>query len=74
MIPVKCNVHSWMRCYIGVLEHPYFAVTNRDGKFAIEGLPPGDYTLAAWHESLGELTQSIVLHKGEAGEGKFVYR
>lgn len=57
MIPVKCNVHAWMRSYIGVVDHPYFAVTGPDGGFEIKDLPPGTYTIAAWHEKLGELTQ-----------------
>lgn len=64
MIPVKCNVHNWMRSYIGVLEHPYFAVTNADGKFTWPDLPPGKYTLAVWHESLGELTQELTVAPG----------
>ena len=50
MIPVKCNVHPWMRSYIGVVSHPFFAVTGDDGTFTIKGLPPGKYTLEAWHE------------------------
>jgi hypothetical protein len=53
MVPVKCNIHSWMHCYIGVLDHPYFAVSGADGTFAIRNIPPGDYVLAAWHQTLG---------------------
>lgn len=53
MIPVKCNIHSWMHCYIGVVDHPYFAVSGADGTFTIGNLPPGDYVLDAWHEKLG---------------------
>jgi len=53
MIPVKCNVHNWMRAYIGVVSHPFFAVTGEDGTFTIKGLPPGTYTLEAWHEKYG---------------------
>ena len=53
MIPVKCNVHPWMRSYIGVVGHPFFAVTGDDGTFTIKGLPPGTYTLEAWHEKFG---------------------
>jgi plastocyanin len=59
MIPVKCNVHSWMHAFIGVLDHPYFAVTGPSGAFEIKNVPPGDYTLAAWHETLGEVKQSV---------------
>jgi plastocyanin len=51
MIPIKCDVHGWMKSYVGVLSHPFFAVTGPDGKFEIKGLPAGEYTLAVWHES-----------------------
>lgn len=54
MIPVKCNIHPWMRAYIGVVRHPFFAVTGEDGSFSIAGLPPGKYTLEAWHERYGK--------------------
>jgi plastocyanin len=50
MIPVKCNQHPWMKSYVGVLNHPFFAVTAEDGSFTIKGVPPGKYTLVAWHE------------------------
>jgi len=53
MIPVKCNVHPWMRSYIGVVNHPFFAVTGDDGTFTIKGLPPGKYTIEAWQEKYG---------------------
>jgi plastocyanin len=54
MIPVKCNIHPWMRAYIGVVHHPFFAVTGDDGSFSIAGLPPGKYTVEAWHERFGK--------------------
>src|SRR6266852_2569769 len=53
-IPVKCNVHPWMRSYVAVLKHPYFAVTGKDGTFNLSDLPPGNYTIEAWHEKLGK--------------------
>ena len=56
MVPFKCDVHGWMNAYVGVLEHPYFAVTDKDGKFTLKGLPPGTYTIEAWHEKLGTQT------------------
>jgi plastocyanin len=52
MIPIKCDVHGWMNCYAGVLNHPFFAVTGKDGKYNIPGVPPGEYTITAWHETL----------------------
>ena len=53
MVPFKCDVHGWMNAYVGVLDHPYFAVTDKDGKFELKSLPPGTYTIEAWHEKLG---------------------
>lgn len=50
MVPVKCNVHPWMKAYIGVMKHPFFAVSDETGKFTISGVPPGKYTVVAWHE------------------------
>lgn len=73
MIPVKCNVHSWMRAYIGVLEHPYFAVTSANGEFSFANVPPGDYTVAAWHEKLGELKQQVHLSASGKATVNFTY-
>ncbi len=61
MIPVKCNVHAWMRSYIGVVDHPYFAVTGEQGVFELKGLPPGEYTIEAWQEKYGTLEQKVTL-------------
>ncbi len=74
MIPVKCNVHAWMKSYIAVMEHPYFAVTGADGGFHFASLPPGTYTVAAWHETLGELTQPFTVAAKAEGQVAFVYR
>jgi hypothetical protein len=74
MIPVKCNVHSWMHAYIGVMEHPYFAVTAADGAFQLPNLPPGDYTLAVWHEKLGEQTKQIHVGPSENAAVDFTYQ
>jgi plastocyanin len=61
MIPVQCDVHGWMNMYIGVTEHPYFAVTGTDGSFTLENVPPGTYTLEAWHERYGVTTQQVTV-------------
>jgi plastocyanin len=61
MIPVKCNIHRWMRAYIGVVDNPYFAVSGADGSFEIGNLPPGDYVIEAWHETLGNQEQKITV-------------
>ena len=51
LVPVKCNQHPWMRAYVGVLKHPFFAVSAEDGSFTIKNVPPGKYTVVAWHEN-----------------------
>ena len=61
MVPFKCDVHPWMASYMGVLEHPFFAVTGPDGSFSIDGLPAGDYELEAWHEELGAQTLNVTV-------------
>ena len=73
MIPVKCDVHSWMRSYIGVLPHTYFAVTGKDVAFDISGLPAGDYVLEAWHETLGTRTMSMKVEAGALAIANFSF-
>jgi TonB family protein len=65
MIPIKCNQHPWEKAYLGVLDHPFFAVTDRMGAFTITGLAAGDYRLAAWHEKYGEQLIDISLEPAE---------
>jgi plastocyanin len=74
MIPVRCNIHQWMHAYIGVVEHPYFAVTGPDGSFDLSNLPPGDYTLAVWHEKLGDQTKPVHLAASGNEAVDFTYR
>lgn len=74
MIRVKCNIHSWMRAYIGVVDHPYFAVAGDDGRFEIRDLPAGDYTLAAWHETLGEQETKITVAPSGKAEANFQFK
>lgn len=73
-IPVKCNIHPWMRGYIAVFKHPYFIVTKEDGSFALPNLPPGTYTIKAWHEKLGIATQTITIGANETKELSFVFK
>ncbi len=63
---IKCDVHGWMGAYVGVFEHPFFAVTAEDGSFSIGQLPAGTYTLAAYHEKLKEAEATVTV--GEGGE------
>lgn len=73
-IPVKCNVHPWMKSYIAVFKHPYFAVTGKDGSFQLPDLPPGEYTVEAWHEKLGTMTQKITVAAGESKSVDFAFK
>lgn len=73
MIPVQCDVHGWMSAFIGVTGHPYHAVTAADGSFTIEGLPPGDYVIEAWHETLGAQTMNVSVGEAETGTADFTY-
>ena len=73
-IPLKCNVHPWMRSYIAVLKHPFFAVTDKEGNFELKNLPPGTYTIEAWHEKLGTSTQKITVSSGDTKELEFVFK
>jgi plastocyanin len=61
MLPVKCNQHPWMKMYINVVKSPFYAVTDKSGKYEIKGLPPGDYTIAFVQEKLGEQDQKVTV-------------
>ena len=61
MVPLECNVHGWMNAYVGVVDHPYFAVSGADGSFTIGGLPAGTYQVEAWHETLGTQTGEVTV-------------
>jgi plastocyanin len=74
MVPFKCDVHGWMNAYVGVLDHPYFAVTNDSGKFELNKLPAGTYTIEAWHEKLGAQTQSVTLADSEKKDVTFTFK
>jgi plastocyanin len=74
MIRVKCNIHSWMHAFIGVLDHPYFAVSDDTGTFTIPNLPPGDYTIEAWHEKLGTQDQKITVSPSGKATADFTFK
>lgn len=65
MVKFKCNVHPWMNAYVGVVDHPFFNVSDDQGGFTLAGLPAGTYTVEAWHEKFGTQTQSVTLADGE---------
>jgi hypothetical protein len=73
MIPVKCNQHPWMKMYLNVSAHPFFSVSQKDGTFQIKGLPPGEYTIAALHERMGEKTQKITVGAKETKSADFAF-
>jgi len=74
MMAVKCNQHPWMKMYINVVKSPFFAVTGKDGKFEIKGLPPGTYTLAAVQEKLGEQTQQVTVAAKDSKTVDFTFK
>jgi plastocyanin len=61
MVPLKCDVHAWMNAWVGVVNHPYFAVTGPTGDFSLPNLPAGTYTVEAWHEAAGTTTGSVTV-------------
>ena len=74
MIPVRCNVHQWMRGYIGVVANPFFAVTDEKGGFTLKGLPPGSYTVEAWQEKLGVQDLQVTLGPKEVKLIEFKFK
>jgi len=73
MFTIKCDVHPWMRSYCAVLDHPYYDVTEKDGKYRIEGLPAGEYTITAWHEKLGPIAATVSVPEGGEAKHDFAF-
>ena len=74
MLKFKCDVHGWMNSYVGVLPHPYFGVSQANGSFTIAGVPPGTYTIEAWHEKFGAQSQQITLGAKESKPISFTFK
>lgn len=74
LFPVRCDVHPWMKAYVGIFEHPWFAVTGKDGRFEIKNVPPGQYTLTAWQETYGTLHMKVTAANGEVSSARFTFR
>jgi len=72
-IRLKCDIHRWMTAFVFSVEHPFFAVSDESGAFTIAGLPAGDYTIKAWHESLGEQTGTLTVGDDGTGEINFSF-
>jgi len=64
MLHLKCDVHNWMNAYIGIVDHPYFSVSNTMGNYEIVNVPPGTYTIEAWQERLGTVKKTITVKAG----------
>ena len=73
MLRLKCDVHSWMTAFVGVVSHPYFAVSHDAGVFEIDNVPPGTYTIEAWHEQYGPLKQTVRVKAGAPTTIDFSY-
>jgi plastocyanin len=67
VIDIVCDVHPWMHAYAVVQDHTAFAVTGEDGGFELKGLPPGSYTIEAWHPTLGTRSLEVKIGKGAKG-------
>ena len=73
-ISFECNLHPWMNAWVAVVDHPFCAVSGPDGSFSIEGLPPGEYELEAWHERLGRATARVTVAQGTSAEASFTLK
>jgi hypothetical protein len=73
MMPVRCNQHPWMKMFLNVSAHPFFAITGKDGHYEIPGLPPGEYVIAAIHERMGERTATVTLKPKSVASAEFKF-
>ena len=73
MMRFKCDVHGWMAAWVGVLPHPFFAVTGADGSFDLKGVPPGTYTVEAWHERFGTRTAQVIVADHQTQTASFTF-
>lgn len=74
MIEIKCDIHPWMRAYLGVFDHPYFAGSAADGRFTLKDVPPGEYIVEAWHERFGVQSQKVTLGAKETKEVELTFK
>ena len=73
MLKIGCDVHRWMTAWVGIVEHPYFAVSDADGTFTIANVPAGKRTITVWHETFGTLTKTVDVKAGATTTVDFVY-
>ncbi len=74
VIEIKCDIHPWMKAYLGVFDHPYFAVTGADGRFMLPNVPPGRYVVQAWHERFGTREVEVAVGEKEAKQVTLTFR
>ena len=65
VVTAKCDVHTWMNAYIVLAEHPYYSVSDKDGKYRLTDVPAGSYTIRAWHEAMGNMEKTVTVTAGE---------
>ena len=73
ILRLKCDVHTWMVAFVGVVNHPYFAVTGKDGAFVLRDVPEGTYDLRAWHERLGTVTSKVTVEASRAADADLAF-
>ena len=73
IVHLKCDIHPWMTAWVVMSPNAYFTTTEEDGAFSLEGVPPGTYTLEAWHESLGTQTAQVTVKEGEDTPASFEF-
>jgi len=73
MVPLECNVHGWMNAWVGVVANPFFAVSDRTGKFTISGLPAGTYIIEAWQEKYGTQTATVTVPATGTKQADFTF-
>jgi len=73
MVKIKCDVHSWMASYVGVLDHPFYAVSDDKGSFTIKDLPAGSYEIETWHEKFGAQTMKVTVGASDTKTAEFTY-
>jgi hypothetical protein len=73
-IPVKCNIHPWMSGQFAVMKNSHFAISSADGGFSLPNLPPGKYTVTAWHESYGDQSMEVTISGSETKAANFVFK
>ena len=73
VLRIRCDLHRWMTEYIGVVPHPFFAVTDISGVFTIDDVPAGTHSIEVWHEEYGVLSASVTVEAGAVAEASFTY-